>query len=385
MTPVAAPDAGNSRRWPRAIALLGLALLHPACARSPTGETPAPIRNPRILGALGDTPGRFAYPRCIDHDAEALWVIDKSARVQRIDPASGKCLALFHMPEWELGKPTGFCVAPGPDKGGAWCDDLLYIADTHYHRVMIYKAPKSTPEGDPGVIEPVSHFGEYGSGPGQFYYPTDVAVLLKQPSDMRPDRQGGLGDPATTKPSLTVGLPAHSAIDRIYVSEYGGNDRISIFDANHSYLSSFGVEGSGNDPTKIEFNRPQSLAFRTRSDGSKELIVVDACNHRLGRFTLDGALIGWISSPANQGRKPGQFNYPYGIVVLPDGTAMISEFGGARCQRIDLDTGRSLGCWGEPGREPGQVLAPWAVTTLNNTIYLLDSGNNRIVAFPQPR
>lgn len=328
-----------------------------ACGRSPTGETPESIRDARVLGGLGDTPGRFAYPRCIDHDAGALWVIDKSARVQRIDPATGKCLALFHMPEWELGKPTGFCVGPGPDKEGAWHDDLLYIADTHYHRVMIYKAPKNTPEGDLGVIEPVGRFGEYGTGPGQFYYPTDVAVLLKDAK----------------------------AIDRIYVSEYGGNDRVNVFDGNHSYLFSFGNEGSGVDPTKIEFNRPQSLAIRTKADGSKEIVVVDACNHRLGRFTLDGTLIGWISSPANQGRKPGQFNYPYGLVLLPDGTAMVSEFGGARCQRIDLDTGRSLGCWGEPGREPGQVLAPWAVTTMNNTIYLLDSGNNRITTFPMPR
>jgi DNA-binding beta-propeller fold protein YncE len=329
-----------------------------ACGHAPTGETPEPIHNAREIGGLGDTPGRFAYPRCIDHDAEALWVIDKSARVQRIDPATGKCLALFHMPEWELGKPTGFCIAPGPDKDGHWCDDLLYIADTHYHRVMVYKAPKTTPEGDLGVIEPVGHFGEYGTGPGQFFYPTDVAVLLKE---------------------------GKQEIDRIYVSEYGGNDRINVFDGKHAYLYSFGVEGSGNDASKIELNRPQAMVIRTKSDGAKELVVTDACNHRLGRFTLDGKLIGWISSPANQGRKPGQFSYPYGLVILPDGTAMVSEFGGARAQRINIDTGATLGCWGEPGREPGQVLAPWGVTALNGSVYLLDSGNNRITAFSTPR
>jgi DNA-binding beta-propeller fold protein YncE len=317
----------------------------------------APIDFTNIIGGLGDTPGRFGYPRCIDHDATALWVIDKTARVQRIDPASGKCLALFHMPEWELGKPTGFCVAPGPDKDGKWCDELLYIADTHYHRVMVYNPPHSTIQGEVGALKPETSWGEYGNGPGQFYYPTDVAVLLKD---------------------------GQKAIDRIYVSEYGGNDRVSVFDAEHKFLFSFGVPGMGTDPQKIEFNRPQSLAIRAKQDGSKELVLTDACNHRLGRFTMDGKLIGWIGSNATQGRARGQFYVPYGLVLLPDGSAMVSEFGGARAQRINLDTGESMGCWGTPGREPGQVLAPWAVTWMNDQVYLLDSGNNRITAFRRP-
>jgi DNA-binding beta-propeller fold protein YncE len=340
-----------------ALALLGASLGLAACGGGPGDGKAAPIKYTKIIGGLGDTPGRFGYPRCIDHDATALWVIDKTARVQRIDPETGRCLAWFHMPEWELGKPTGFCVAPGPDKDGKWCEELLYIADTHYHRIMVYNPPHTTPEGDGGKLEPVAKWGEYGTGPGQFYYPTDVAVLLKE---------------------------GQKAIDRIYVSEYGGNDRVSVFNARHEFMYSFGVQGMGTDPTKIEFNRPQSLVIRTKSDGSRELDLTDACNHRIGRFTLDGKLIGWISSAANQGRAPGQFYVPYGLVLLPDGTAMVSEFGGARAQRIDLDTGKSLGCWGEPGREPGQVLAPWAITWMNDTVYLLDSGNNRITAFSRP-
>ena len=204
----------------------------------------------------------------------------------------------------------------------------------------------------------------YGNGgPAQFYYCTDVAVLLK-------DDAKGVHD---------------HAIDRIYVTEYGGNDRVSVFSAAHEFLFSFGKEGSGNDPKAIEFNRPQSIAIWTKPDGKKELVVTDACNHRLGRFTMDGGLIGWISSPANQGSKPGQFQYPCGLSLLGDGTAMVSEFGGSRVQRIDLESGKSLGCWGQPGREPGQILAPWAVTWMNDNVYLLDSGNNRLLGFPKPR
>lgn len=328
------------------------------CEEAPTGETPTPIAYTRLFGGLGDTPGRYAYPRCIDHDADALWVIDKSARAQRIDPKTGACLAIFRMPEWDLGKPTGFCVAPGPDKDGAWCDELLWIADTHYHRVIVYKVVKSTPPGEVRTPEPVTTWGTYGNGPGQFYYATDVAVLLKK---------------------------GEKAIDRIYVSEYGGNDRVSVFNAAHEFQFSFGVEGAGADPTKIEFNRPQSLAIRSRSDGSQELVVADACNHRLGRFTMEGKLVGWVGSSQSQGRKPGQFYFPYGVIALADGSVLVSEFGGARVQRIDVETGRSMGCWGEPGREPGQLAAPWSLTMMNETVYVLDSGNNRIVGFPRPR
>lgn len=328
------------------------------CDEAPAGGGPAAIKYTAMLGGLGDTPGRYAYPRCIDHDDEALWVIDKSARVQRIDPKTGACLALFRMPEWELGKPTGFCVAPGPDKVGAWCGDLLYIADTHYHRVMVYKAPKHTESGEHGAIEPVASWGMYGNGPSQFYYCTDVAVLLKD---------------------------GKKEIDRIFVSEYGGNDRVSVFNAAHEFMFSFGKEGMGADPTAIEFNRPQSMCIWSKPDGTKELVVTDACNHRLGRFTMDGGLIGWIGSNANQGRKPGQMYFPYGLYLLPDGTAMVTEFGGARVQRFDLASGRSLGCWGEPGREPGQLAAPWAITMLNDSMYVLDSANNRVVGFARPR
>ena len=361
MSDVAAERVGVGRRAGRGVAILALLVslgTLGGCDEVPTGEVPTPIRYTVLFGGLGDTPGRYAYPRCLDHDASALWIIDKSARVQRIDPKSGACLALFRMPEWELGKPTGFSVAPGPDREGKWCETLLWIADTHYHRVMVYKPEMTTPAGEMRSPEPVATWGSYGNGPGQFYYCTDVAVLVKE---------------------------GERAIDRIYVSEYGGNDRISVFDAAHQFLFSFGKEGLGTDPAAIEFNRPQSMAIRSKSDGSKELVVADACNHRLGRFTMDGGLIGWVGKAGDQGRRAGQFMYPYGVMVLPDGTAMVSEFGGARVQRIDLDKGISLGCWGEPGREPGQLAAPWAMTMLNDTVYVLDSGNNRVVGFPKPR
>ena len=97
------------------------------------------------------------------------------------------------MPEIQAGKPTGIGIAP---------DGKVYLADTHYARVLVYSA-----DG-----EELKRFGTSGEGPGQFLMPTDVAI----------DADGSL-----------------------YVSEYGGNDRVSKFSPSGEYLFSFGGQNAG--------------------------------------------------------------------------------------------------------------------------------------------
>lgn len=329
-----------------------------------------PINALEVLGGLGDTPGRFGYPRAMDispkgigiaPDTGLLWIADKTGRIQGLDPETGHCDAIWKMPDRDLGKPVGLTVAPGPDEHGAWCDELLYVADTHYNRVMVYKPPaadRHSPQHEPTLVR---SFGTYGTGPGEFRYPTDIVVTLK---------------------------PGTKAIDRIYVSEYGGNDRINIFDADCKFITSFGKFGAGHDEQPgsrdVEFDRPQSISIESVA-GKPELIIVDAHNHRVGRFTLDGELVKWYGGRDRPGDKPGEFRYPYGLASLGDGTVMICEFGNNRVQRFDLATGEGLGTWGRAGRGEGELAAPWAVGILGKSAFVLDSGNNRVLAFSAPR
>lgn len=323
-------------------------------AIGPEGE----LRPLATFGGLGDVPGRFAYPRTAELGERALWVIDKSARVQGIDPDTGRCLATWRMPEFDLGKPTGLCVAPGIGADGRWTSELLYIPDTHYHRVLVVQPPALSPEGRAeGGEKVVASFGEAGNGPGQFYYPTDVLVLLNR------DR---------------------NAVERIYVSEYGGNDRVSVFDGSFKFLFAFGVFEPASDPRRPQFHRPQSMTIWDRPDGARELLVSDSGHNRIGRFTLDGELLGWIGSPDRGGRGLGELNSPYGMQVLDDSTMLVAEWGNNRVQRVELPTGKGLEVYGGPGTEDGQMLAPWAVTARGRTAYALDSGNNRIIAFRSP-
>lgn len=338
-----------------------------SCGDQDANSGPGPFAVESAFGEVGLSPAQFSYPRCIDHDESSLWVVDKTARVQRIDPKTGDSLGGWRMPEWKQGKPTGVSVwvpREGPD-------ELVFVPDTHYHRVMVYRVPKApgprVSAKAPDDVEVgrkigtlVSEIGTFGEGPGQFIYPTDVAVF--------PTADG-------------------RGIDRIYVTEYGGNDRVHVWkptgnpftdDSRYEFVSTFGHIGSSDSPANIQFNRPQSIAI---DFDRHELVVVDACNHRVGRFTYDGELVAWIG---NVGQEPGQLSYPYGLSLLPDGSVLLAEFGNNRVQRLDLITGRSLGVFGVVGRGPGQLATPWGVTMLGDLAYILDSGNNRVQAMRLP-
>ena len=335
------PSTTRARRVFFGLSAAGAAAL-PGCGEShgAANAPPAPLQTTAVFGEVGLSPSQFTYPRAIDTDGTSLWVIDKAAHVQRLSPTTGKATAMWSMPDSVLGKPCGVTIGP---------DGLVYIPDTHYHRVMVYKPPAGLDD----KAELVSQWGEFGEGPGQFIYPTDVAFLTGK----------------------------NGSIERIYVTEYGGNDRISAFGPDHRFLFSFGKFGEGADPASVEFTRPQSIQVDAQR---RWLVATDACSHRVGVFTLDGALVRWIGSAGAAGSGTDQFAYPYGLALRPDGTALVTEFGNHRIHHIDLETGATVGIYGRPGRGEGELTNPWALTVLGDTVYVLDSNNARVQGFRAP-
>jgi len=268
-----------------------------------------------VFGETGLGPGEFSYPRAIAVAADdAVFVVDKSGRIQRFSP-EGDFEAGWHMPEYAAGKPVGLSVHP---------DGRLFVADTHYHRVVVF---------DCDGME-LARFGQEGTGPGQFLLPTDVAF----------DRAG-----------------------RIYVSEYGGNDRISRFTARLEFELSFG----GADSSPARLSRPAGMVF----DGDDTLWVADACHHRICRFDTEGRL---LQTFGQMGRAPGQLRYPYDIDLMTDGSLVVCEYGNNRLQWFS-PAGQSLGVWGGAGRRPGRLAYPWgAARNHAGRLYVVDSGNNRV-------
>lgn len=282
------------------------------------GCEPPPITPSGVIGIFGGVglgPGAFSYPRAVTAEPDgSVFVVDKSGRVQRFT-ADGKFETGWRMPETSQGKPVGMTVHP---------DGRIFVADTHYHRVMIFDR-NGTPLGS---------FGREGTGRGEFLLPTDVAV----------DAEGF-----------------------IYVSEYQGNDRITKWSPELMFLSTIGeapVDGK-------RLNRPAGIDI----DEEQTLWVADACNHRIVRLSLDGEA---LTTFGRFGDGPGELRYPYDIDVSPDGTIMVCEYEGNRLQWFSKD-GRPLRTWGSGGRKPGELFAPWgAGYGPDGNVYVVDSLNSRV-------
>jgi ABC-type Fe3+ transport system permease subunit/DNA-binding beta-propeller fold protein YncE len=300
---------------------MALSIIFATCCISLAGcgGKSAPPEETKVLFTFGETgrgQGQFIHPRAIDiTDDGRLFVVDKTGRIQKFS-SEGEYLATIEMPLIELGKPTGLSVAP---------DGSLYVADTHYHRVMIF-----SPEG-----EILDKFGKFGEDDGCFIYPTDVAFA-----------EDG----------------------RIFVSEYGGNDRVSVFTGQGDFLFCFGSLGSGRD----QFSRPSALCIdRLR----KRLYVADACNHRIAIHNLDGELVEYIGSA---GRDQGRLRYPYDLALMADGTLAVCEYGNNRVQLFDPE-GRTLAVYGRPGRRLGELACPWGVAVdAKRRAFIADRDNMRI-------
>lgn len=299
-----------------ATTILLLCLLAAAgCSRA---EDDAPASIETMWLETGTGPGQTVYPRAITYDERNDWLylIDRMARVQRLDARTGEFISGWTMPDFRQGKPVGLSVGP---------DGNVYVADTHYHRVMVY-----TPDG----VE-VRRWGSMGPGPGQFVYPTDIAFS--------PDGS------------------------RVYVAEYGDNDRVQVFTPDGTFVSQFGSFGQGDG----QFSRPQSMLVL-----GGLIYLTDACNHRLKIFTLDGA---FVRNLGEVGDGPGQFRFPYGLSATADGNLLVTEFGNNRIQVVTPD-GTPVRTWGSGGRAPGELAYPWAAVTDNRgRTVITDSGNNRLV------
>jgi ABC-type Fe3+ transport system permease subunit len=298
-----------SRRSALPVLLAAIVIL-PAGCRDPT-------RPSAIWMETGLAQGQLVYPRGIvfSRPGNCFFVVDRSARIQRVE-LDGRASAMWCTPEDGNGKPVGISVGPDGD---------VYVPDTHYARVLVY-----SPDG-----QLKRQWGTYGTGTGQFVFPTDVAF----------DSTG-----------------------HIYVSEYGENDRIQVFDpVSLEVIRAIGSPGMAPG----QFSRPQSMLI----DGDT-LYVADACNHRLQAFSLDGKLLRVMGSC---GSELGQFRYPHGLDMDAAGRLVVCEFGNNRIQWIDKTTGQGLKTWGAPGREPGELAYPWAVAVdKSDRVVVVDSGNNRL-------
>ncbi|MBI3098208.1 MAG: hypothetical protein HYY93_08210 [Planctomycetes bacterium] len=316
---------GWARRLLAAFGVLFLALLSlPGCG--PEGAAavePAAGRPDGLVtwwGGRGAISGRFQSPRGLAVDRQGnVYVVDLSCRVQKFTP-DGRHLLTWTLPSNQIGNPEDLAT----DRDGN-----ILVTDTHYYRILRYST-----EG-----KLLNMFGARGEGPGEFIFPVGLAV----------GKDGA-----------------------IYVTEYGGNDRVQVFTSEGKFLRQWGKFGDAPG----EFNRPQDVAV---DDDRDRVYVADAANHRLQVFTREGEFIRILGGA---GEGPSELSYPYGL-DWHQGRLIVTEYGNGRVREVDVEgRGRAGLSWGRTGRDPGSLHTPWhTVHDATGACYVADTDNHRIQKF----
>jgi DNA-binding beta-propeller fold protein YncE len=167
----------------------------------------------------------------------------------------------------ELERPSGLAI---------FAEELL-IADAQRHQIVVCDLKGRF----------LSKFGQRGSGPGEFNFPTHVSV----------DDRG-----------------------RVYVTD-SLNCRIQVFDADGRFLRTFGAAGDGPG----YFSRPKGVA----ADRFGHVYVVDAVFDNVQVFDAEGRL---LMSWGEAGQGPGQFWLPNAIVISPAGEIYVADSYNRRIQ-----------------------------------------------------
>lgn len=172
--------------------------------------------------------------------------------------------------------------------------------------------------GSVGAFGPLSSFGEFGSGPGQLDSPGQIAL-------------GPDGD--------------------LYVAD-SGNDRLSIFAGDGSFLRTIG--GQMDDP--------QDVAF----DNGGRVYVADKGNDRIDVFSASGDLLSEFGK--------GELEDPSGIAV--DGSAVYVADSGHERIAVFSTAGAPLA-----PIKPISFLPTDVIVARNGNLYATDTGNERVDVF----
>jgi DNA-binding beta-propeller fold protein YncE len=292
----------------------------------------------KTFGAAGDADGQFNAPRglAVGPDGSVYVADSRHHRIQHFS-ADGQFLkawgtfgdnSLQAAATGQFNEPWGVAVGP---------DGSVYVSDTWNHRIQ-----KFTADGAPLLT-----WGHYGQAetPDAFWGPRGIDV----------DSQG-----------------------KVYVADTG-NKRIVVFDASGNFIAQFGQVGIEAG----QFDEPTDIAV----DSIGNVYVADTWNQRVQVFTPSPD--GMTYSPTAQWDVAAWYgqsldNKPY-IAVDTLGHVFISDPEGFRV--IEFTTqGKFIRLWGTYGTGTDAfALLSGIATDANGNVWVVDSGNNRIMEFSTPR
>jgi predicted membrane-bound mannosyltransferase/DNA-binding beta-propeller fold protein YncE len=265
-------------------------------------------------------------------------------------------------------------------------DGTLYLADTKNHRILHFDA-----EGN--LLQKWGTLSGTDAAPGTFNEPWGIAVapdgsvLVADTWNHRIQRFTAEGKYLNSwgyfgqedNPDAFWG-PRDVAVDedgRVYVSDTG-NKRIVVFNLDGNYITKFGTAGMETGM----LDEPVGIAV----DKNGNVYVADTWNQRIQEFSPDATRTTYVST--REWEIAGWYgesteNKPY-ISVDQDGNLYVADPEG---YRVLVFTGEGVFKygWGEYSiGMDGFALVGGIEVAPDGKIWVVDSGNNRILRFAPP-
>lgn len=181
----------------------------------------------------------------------------------------------------------------------------------------------------------ITHFGQSGTLPGEFHYPSGIAV------------SGNF----------------------VYVADHDLH-KIQKFYLNGTFADQWGSKGIHDG----EFKYPNGVAV----DSENFVYVVDTGNQKIQKFTSDGE---YVLSFGTSGMGPGQFLTAIGIDIDDEGFVYVTDKGNRKIEKFDSD-GSFVKSF--PFSGMNYVFSPSGIEIdSNGTIIVVNSDNGRILYLEQ--
>ncbi len=183
----------------------------------------------------------------------------------------------------------------------------------------------------------LGEFGSYGTEPGQFVWPSAIAIdsnkqiyvadqwtgritIFNRDGDYL--KHWGIKGEEPGQLSGPTGL-AFDKYNSLYITDYISN-RVQKFSADGKYIRSL-----GDTSENLSFSRPWGLHL----DLSGNIFIADWNNHRIQKFDANGILIRIIEGKSNK----ANFRYPSDVSVDSDEDIYISDWWNNKVIVFDKD------------------------------------------------
>lgn len=323
--------------------------------------------------------GEFSNPfgMAVDASGENVYVADRdNNRIQKLHVGSNKWTQ-YGTSGNAIGSELGQFSNPyGISTDGS---GNVYVADRSNHRIQKLDAASGA------WSEWKKSGGGYGTAPGEFLGPSDVAadndgnlfVVEEGNNRMQSYSVSTGGWTVWTSGTGTFNRPKGIAIDasgNVYVADTL-NNRIQILALSTSAWSEWGISGglSGSEPG--QFNQPSGVA----ADRDGNVYVADTKNHRIQKFTASTQQWSEWGKPAGgAGNGLGEFDSPGDVSVDAEGNVWVADTNNNRIQKLTASTG-SWSQWGTGGSGLGQFNNPGsAAADGKGNVFVTDTLNHRI-------